>query len=408
MHHKKTFFSFLIVPVAFWLSIILIFLSILFSTNRLAVINPENFLNWDAMHYHAIASSGYSPVNTAFFPLFPLVWFLSGLSSVGISVLNLIVFILSFTWLSRLMNWSKFQQLILLSIPSAIFFVLPYSESLFFLCGVIILAGIRKQNLLLLAIGLFLSSISRPAVYFFIPGLVLIFLWLTQERKMKWILVSLIALIAGLFLTLFIQSRFTGNFFGFFAAQSNWGNHLQLPQLPLKSWGGDNMSRYDASALAVGLVCGAILIWYIFNRKNWFDKLRLQGEFVFSLAYIFSIVLMVVFMRGGVLFSLNRFVYATPFFLIAFTGILSGLRFSWKYVSVLLLVYILFSFLFASYNHIHNLLCYVLSGLFFLLPMFIKHPHKLVSFFAMWFFFIGNLIIMYHLLLRFLNNFWVA
>src|SRR5690606_31502392 len=107
----------------------------------------SSFLNWDAEHYHWIRNKGYEGFRVAFFPLFPFIWKLIPIGAIGVSVLNGCVFLVSFYFLIRQLGSSWKEVIVYLSIPGCIFFFLPYSEALFFLCSTLILIGLRKNKM---------------------------------------------------------------------------------------------------------------------------------------------------------------------------------------------------------------------------------------------------------------------
>ena len=115
----------------------------------------------------------------------------------------------------------------------------------------------------------------------------------------------------------FIQFLDTGEWFKFFEAQKHWGNFLQIPRFPLTSWAGGFIVRLDGFAFLIGIILGGFLLGLIFKLKQ-FRNTIIPSEVIFSLAYLGGITLIVLLFRGGSLFSLNRFIFATPFIIVAF------------------------------------------------------------------------------------------
>ncbi|UPT66204.1 MAG: hypothetical protein M0D57_17230 [Sphingobacteriales bacterium JAD_PAG50586_3] len=132
-------------------------------------ITKENLQHWDARSYYQIGKYGYIyPHTTAFFPLFPLVFKLTGFSWL-IIVVNFLLFGLSLLYLYRHIGHVQLKEstpilLLLLSLPSAFVFLIPYSESLFFFCFTLCIAGFYKGNKYLLFAGLLLAAATRPIV----------------------------------------------------------------------------------------------------------------------------------------------------------------------------------------------------------------------------------------------------
>jgi len=145
---------------------------------------------WDTQHYLAIAYDGYvqsfeglPPVENrpAFFPLYPgLVHLLSGLgASRGLILLvayavSLACFFAALTLLHRLTTievgerFAKTTLLLLAFFPTALFFGIPYSESLFLLLAVAAFLAARTGHWAEAGIVLALASATR------VPGLLLV------------------------------------------------------------------------------------------------------------------------------------------------------------------------------------------------------------------------------------------
>ena len=111
------------------------------------LLKSEHFLNWDAEHYQFIKQNGFESYRVAFFPLFPLIWKFLALGTYGAVLLNSIVFLMTFYLIVRKLKIKNSLEIVLyLTIPSFIFFYLPYSESIFFLCSTAILFGIKDKK----------------------------------------------------------------------------------------------------------------------------------------------------------------------------------------------------------------------------------------------------------------------
>ena len=298
--------SFYLVLVAGVLGLIHIFISPY-------ILSASNFLNWDAKHYHWIASKGYEGFRVAFFPLFPLIWRFLTVGATGIVIFNSLLFLISFYFLIKSLQLKRFEIVLYLSIPSFIFFYLPYSESVFFALSVALIWGLQKKLFWLTLLALFLCTLSRPAFTILIPALIVMEL-VCEKRNFQMVfrifmycIISLIAIaIVGL-----IQYQDTKKWFEFFSVQAGWGNHLQTPHFPLSSWGGNMIARLDGVAFIFGLISGVCLVLYIF-RVNFMKAKSIPKEVILSLAYLGGITLTVFLFRGGALFSLNRFLFATP------------------------------------------------------------------------------------------------
>ena len=108
--------------------------------------SEKHFLNWDAAHYFTIKNEGYQGFLVAFFPLFPLVWKLTHLNVFGIVILNALLYFSSVYFLVSKMKLTSLELVLYLSVPSAVFYYLPYSESLFFLSSTLLILGVKNEK----------------------------------------------------------------------------------------------------------------------------------------------------------------------------------------------------------------------------------------------------------------------
>jgi hypothetical protein len=391
----------------------LFFISALFCLNQFffpTILDAKNFLNWDAAHYYWIKNYGYKDFRVAFFPMFPMLWTFSGLSVYGIVLFNASLFLVSFYFLLKSLSVSIAEVLLYLSIPSFCFFILPYSESVFFASSTILLLGIKQKKTLLLLSGLLLCTLSRPAFTIFIPALLLAEFVCEDLTNKVWlrILFCICTVLAGVILVGIIQHYYTGIWFNFFKVQQGWGNKLQLPKLPLTSWAGGLIVRLDGTAMLAGTVSGIILLSYIFKAK-FIKHITMPKEVVFSLAYLAGITLSVFLFRGGSLFSLNRFVFAVPFIIVAVNFYLKqSISFSTRQTLIAFILLLIFWLAFGSYVHIQALLKYTLLSVYIVLVVLLKSATKTSSKWAMILLIFINIVFQFIFLIRFLSNEWVG
>lgn len=307
---------------------------------------------WDVRLYWDIAKRGYSwhedeQSNVAFFPAFPYIWRYTSANVYGISGLNVLFFVAGALLLARAMNLSSRELMLSLSMPSLMFMYVPYSEALFFLFSAIALSGYirRRPNINskpqpgigcvvrggewsqhLTAAGLLLCCVTRAAANIFVPA-IFVTEWLAEGGRIRHAGVNFLGAVAGVFLAAFVQHQETGKWLGFIETQRNWGHYLQWPQLPLMAWGG--RQYLDGSALIAGCLAGGLLTWIVWRRVVTQEQ-KSNPAFVFSIAYLFGITLLVVFFSGGEIHSLNRYCFATAFWMVAGISVLRQTTFSWK------------------------------------------------------------------------------
>jgi hypothetical protein len=219
---------------------------------------------WDAVHYLAISFGGYvstdpslppAVLRPAFFPLYPgIVRVLSGFGASAGSVLlmsyvvSLTCFLLALVLLHRLTTieleerFARPALLLFAFFPTAFFFGIPYTESLFVLLAIAAFLAARTGHWALAGIVLALASATR------VPGLLLIvpvaLLYLYGPRTDRepvarkglrpryglrpnaaWILLAPVGLIA---FSLYLH-HVLGNAFAWQSAQAEFGRHTVDP-----------------------------------------------------------------------------------------------------------------------------------------------------------------------------------
>jgi hypothetical protein len=291
-----------------------------------------NLLTWDANWYDSIRKSGYvfipdSVCNMAFFPLFPLVWDLLKVDAVLISIINAVLFMVSFILLMGRKNQSVFYLLALISIPSFVFFFVPFSESLFFLFGTLFLLGYESSNKWLIVIGLAGACLTRSVAMIFIPALIFTQLicgeW--NRKNIMDILLYTTAPLCSIAVVVFWQYFETGKWFYFIEVQQYWNRYPHVPELPFEVLSAGRIARFDATALLIGFIAAYFCITWGINTL-WAKYRKIPNPtavppgVVFSALYLAGATFTNIFFSfeldaGSVLMSLNRYIFATPFFI---------------------------------------------------------------------------------------------
>lgn len=313
---NKTYSTRHFIIAGFAVFILLVVCTIIFSGFSL-LINFQPNKYFDAEHYQTIAIQGYLEYHSqAFFPLFPVLWKLSALGPFGISTLNFLLVIVSSSWVASKLKVQLSDFLFFMVSPGLAFFLLPYSESVFFVSGIFVLVGLKEQKPSLRILGLVLSSFSRPAFSVFAPALIILYLLRPDKYSLKALITDLLLLFGSFFLVMFVIDLWGGEWLQFFEVQKvGWGNEFRIPELPFKSWSTTPVLVLDLTALFIGLICGLFLIKLLVNR---YRKGNLSNQFspdlIFAMSYLGGITLLIIIFRGGMIFSLNRFVFATIYF----------------------------------------------------------------------------------------------
>jgi hypothetical protein len=340
-------------------------------------------LYFDSYHYQSIAETGYNGFLVAFFPFFPLVWKLFSLTPLTACIFNLITFSGGYALLGQHLKTNNLQQLVYQLLPSFAFFFLPYSEALFFFFSTLILIGVTKGNNLYLISGLFLCSLTRPIAFVFIPAFFLYYWFNNGNTKERLISFSkcIVPIFIGLFIVFLIQRLQTGEWLTFFKVQEEgWGNKISIPDLPLTSWGGNFMSLYDGLTLWFCMIFGIMSLRTIVQKNsNSIQVSSLDNAAQLSMLILAGTGLMILFTRGGLLFSLNRFVVASPFFIVAIHHVLQQNKITKKQALYIALSIVLFSTFLGSYNHIRHICMYLGISLFLLFQLIAINSKKLIS-----------------------------
>ncbi len=291
--------------------------------------NEHNLIQWDAGWYHGIVKDGYwyaenAQCNVAFFPMFPLLWKLSGFSTIAISVFNIMCFIAGIFILSKAYNFNNQEFLIALSFPSLFFCFIPYSEALFFLSVSILLLGFSKQSKQLIFLGLLLTGLCRSTSMLFFPAFLFIELpTFYSENNYKKAAVNILQYTAIALLSILIvaaiQFYYTGRWFDFLFVQKFWNKAWQLPKLPLTTWGGSRLLWLDGVAFLFGLGAMMMVGWYmlsLYKRR----QIITDKSILFSLAYLITVSLITLLYsvtgEHTSIYSINRYIIATPFFVV--------------------------------------------------------------------------------------------
>lgn len=271
----------------------------------------DAILKWDSGHYTYIVENGYNELETAFFPLYPLL--VSGIKTIGFStpaalltvswLFAIAASIVLFYWIrfelrERKVKLSPWITLGLVAIfPTSFFLVTGYTESLFFFLVVSALYAYRSKHYVLAGIFAGLSTATRvpggALAIFFLADYLLARRW-SDRKKLIPVIMAPLGLIAYM---IFLWHTF-GNPFQFIEAQHDWGRLNGNPIQNLIS----SFTPVYLWFLPV-LVAGMWLI-YRYLGLSWL---------------IYSLVFIAIPLASGRLDSLNRYMLALPPLFLAFT-----------------------------------------------------------------------------------------
>lgn len=294
-------------------------------------VHNGNMLSWDAQPYNILREHLYDPDYTwkgyfAFFPLFPLLWRFLNLSPIGISIFNWFLYAIGLSLVALLFGNSlpRWHFGLLLCLPFAVIFMIPYSEALFFICIALGMLGIMKNRYWLYFVGFFFAVATRSA------GNILIVAWIivdvlsafSAKSSVKTTLLDILRHIAPVVLgilavMIFQHLRGAEHWFEYVLAQKEWGKYLSLPTLPFTDWSkeGSSVTRPLVYMLFIpAMVWLAIQAWHMVVGKTKRtigsrEKLRML-----SVLFFVGNVLIALLTQHGCLNSLARYLTCTPFF----------------------------------------------------------------------------------------------
>ena len=210
--------------------------------------------------------------NMAFFPFFPYIWKWLSLDGFQISILNLVVFSISFIILMGKEKYSTAYLLIVSSLPCFIFFFLPYSESWFFLFGTMLIIGYRRESRMLQVLGLFGCCLTRSVSTFFIPAVIITEILaykasgISRKTLITNITINISACLAGILSVVLIQGLQTGKWFYYIEVQKYWQRHWLFPSFPLTTISPNKVLGIDSVALMLGLIGIYFSVKYCFSQ----------------------------------------------------------------------------------------------------------------------------------------------
>lgn len=272
---------------------------------------------------YKIEDDCYGKVRAAFFPAFPLIWKLTGLSPPSMGFLNFILFSFALAMLLAFFSSRAFSQksiiyLVLLSLPSSIIFQMPYTESLFFISMVIGCIGIWKDKYWLYFVGFMLMAMVRPATIFVLFAIGLTDLVRSIQNRssladlLKYLILKGLPFLIGYVLAFGIQFYSAKNLSAFLDAHTFWaGTAPENWQIVDWSVEGFAMNAFTIFFVAIPATIASIRFLFadLSEKKNFLMSI--------SILYLVGIFVFTLITSGGNLHSFFRFELASPCFFIA-------------------------------------------------------------------------------------------
>lgn len=200
----------------------------------------QSFANWDGGHYLGIAEYGYKEkFQYAFFPLYPVL--IKGVNSILQNYLlsGILISILSTFFALHLLyklvaddfdkKVAEKVILLLLFFPTSFYFLIAYSEGLFFFLTVASFYCLKARKLGWVVIFASLASVTRINGLALILALIIEIQITTGINRKNWII--LLSFLGFLTYCLYLYNQ-TGDPFYFITAENYWLRHFSLPVIP--------------------------------------------------------------------------------------------------------------------------------------------------------------------------------
>ena len=320
------------------------------TSDRYARPNNENLLAADAGHYHYMCRNMYAlddrdgHYRYAFFPMFPLMWRWLGCNTVGISVINWLLFCIGVAIVVSLCvrRESPWVVLLPLCLPMLTPYMVPLSESLFFLAVAIGMAGVVRNRYWLFFVGFFLAGLTRAAVS------VLLVAWVVADiiaalnnresvaGALRRIVLHALPIVVATFCVMLFQ-RMNGaeHWFEFVHAQSYWDKSLSWPTLHWTDWSDEGRSISWPLMYAFGMPAVIYLAYMLCRcfRRNTAPTPSLDNRDVLrllSLLFVVGNILLAMVTQNGCMYSQARLLTCTPFSLFLVLDLASRPLHRWR------------------------------------------------------------------------------
>lgn len=275
--------------------------------------NLANFFIWDAGYYHKISIenyNAYSKDTPAFFPLLPLIIASLKQNQYLITLANTFFLCSGAIILQKIIKIDLKWWMFIILTSHFFYFFLPYTESIFFIGGAILLAGIHKKQTAITCLGIAICSLSRPVfVLLSFSFIVLFFIewYVSKKRNYTLIFYSFLALFTTACHFSYLKLK-TGNWMAFFDAQKLWGHKIEK----------GITFPFELNHVAVGFfliiafVYCLVAIYFVLNVINF--KIKSDRATLFSAIFLSSFLGLMINIQTPDFSGLNRYILCSPFF----------------------------------------------------------------------------------------------
>ncbi len=307
--------------------------------------DTANTVRWDGVIYKDIKDNYYSNGDWkyGFFPLFPMFWRVTNISSLFIGLLNYLLFGFSVLIISNLFLKEKIKSFTerfcvfttALILPPIVTYYLPYADALTTFTFSMAMWGLMKKKYWIYFIFVFLFATSRPIfVHVGLAFLMLDFLYLLKHHNIKHfikeITLKLLPLISGTLLVFLLFYLNSGSFLKYFETINQyWKTSFSIPN-QISDW---SIESFAINIFIIFFIISPSLVIFFKHFATLYlskDNKELQSlfngntfsikDYFFYISIIYStgVLVFTLFYQNGTLNGLNRYIFVSPFFLIYF------------------------------------------------------------------------------------------
>ncbi|MBA3705655.1 MAG: hypothetical protein H0W84_07055 [Bacteroidetes bacterium] len=306
-------------------------------------IDSKNSNRWDGGSYSNIKKNYYNTGDRdyGFFPLFPIVWNITGIDVKYIGLFNYLMFGISVILLSNFFfrngNTSMVERLcvfvVSLVLPWIVIYYMPYAEALFTFIFALAVYGLIKNKYWLFFISIMLFAMTRPI--FAIVGLSFVIMdvihFINHKNPMHFIKelwLKLAPLLLGTFIVFFMFYLNSGSFMKYFESLTKyWNSNFSIPT-EITDWSIEAFVMNVFAIFFILIPSSIIYVKYFMNQMRSQSTNKLPSifsgdtEFIKSyffyngIVYFWGIFTYVIFFQAGALNGISRYIIASPFFFI--------------------------------------------------------------------------------------------
>ncbi len=290
-----------------------LFLLAIFSISWCFLSDNNGMFIWDAGYYRQISLDNYNAKDKhtpAFFPLLPILIYILVQNQYLISIANALFLSVGLLLLFKTSKFKLDWLVFILLTTHFFYFFTPYTESISFIGGGILLYGFKKNKLFLVCLGIIICSLARPIFVLLSFSFVALFFlewFVLKKRHYKYLLFSALSILATGVHFLYLKLK-TGDVMAFFDAQKMWGHKMEKGfTFPFEM--NNIMVGFFLVIAFIYCLIAAFYILKVVTSKTNFDRNTL-----FCAIFICSFLGLMLKIQTPDFSGLNRYILCSPFF----------------------------------------------------------------------------------------------